>query len=71
MILINSNYLVLWTVLYATYTFARETLIYSNEFAVHIPDGDGAADEIASKHGFVNTGQVRLNNFLQFDLILL
>lgn len=32
--------------------------VYSNEFAVHIPAGKGAADQIASKHGFTNIGQV-------------
>lgn len=32
--------------------------IYSNEFAVHIPEGAEAADHIAAKHGFVNRGQV-------------
>lgn len=32
---------------------------YSNEFAVHIPNGKEAADEIATRHGFVNVGQVR------------
>lgn len=36
----------------------RPKPIYSNEFAVHIPDGDQAADEIAAKHGFFNRGQV-------------
>lgn len=36
----------------------RKEPIYSNEFAVHIPDGKEAADAIASKHGFVNRGQV-------------
>lgn len=37
---------------------ARAPPLYNNEFAVHIPDGHGAADGIASKHGFVNRGQV-------------
>ncbi|KAJ3656722.1 hypothetical protein Zmor_015772 [Zophobas morio] len=36
----------------------REEPLYSNEFAVHIPDGNEVADEIAAKHGFVNRGQV-------------
>ncbi|XP_065170470.1 furin-like protease 2 isoform X2 [Atheta coriaria] len=35
---------------------ARPQPIYSNHFAVHIPDGD--ADGIAARHGFVNTGQI-------------
>lgn len=60
MVLPNSNHLVLWTVLcaFGTLVFARETQIYSNEFAVHIPDGKGAADAVAAKHGFDNKGQV-------------
>lgn len=32
--------------------------VYSNEFAVHIPEGSEVADSIAAKHGFVNRGQV-------------
>lgn len=37
----------------------RRRPIYSNEFAVHVPDGPEVADEIARKHGFENKGQVR------------
>lgn len=61
MVLTNLHYLVLWTALFAllTLTFAKQTRIYSNEFAVHIPDGNDAAEEIASKYGFINKGQVR------------
>lgn len=33
--------------------------VYSNHFAVHIPAGEDRANEIASQHGFINTGQVR------------
>jgi hypothetical protein len=36
----------------------REEPLYSNEFAVHIPEGNDVADEIATKHDFVNRGQV-------------
>lgn len=36
----------------------RHKPVYSNEYAVHIPEGHEAADAIASKHGFVNRGQV-------------
>lgn len=32
--------------------------VYHNQFAVHIPDGSGAADEVASRYGFTNVGQV-------------
>ncbi|KAK0082290.1 hypothetical protein PV325_010744 [Microctonus aethiopoides] len=35
----------------------RRRPIYSNEFAVHVPDGPEVADEIARKHGFENKGQ--------------
>lgn len=37
---------------------SRETPVYSNEFAVNIPEGDATADILAAKHGFVNKGQV-------------
>jgi hypothetical protein len=30
-----------------------------NQFAVHIPSGQEAANEVARKHGFRNLGQVR------------
>lgn len=36
----------------------RRPPLYNNEFAVHVPDGEMSANEIASKHGFVNRGQV-------------
>lgn len=50
----------LWMILGAsvTLTLAKQIQIFSNEFAVNIPDGDDAAQEIASKYGFVNKGQV-------------
>lgn len=32
--------------------------IYQNEFAVYVPGGNDVADQIASKHGFTNMGQV-------------
>lgn len=35
-----------------------KNVIYSNEFAVHVPSGKADADKIAAKHGFVNIGQV-------------
>lgn len=37
--------------------------VYSNEFAVHIPEGPEVAETIASKHGFINRGQVREYNY--------
>lgn len=40
-------------------TSPRNSNLYSNHFAVHVPAGEDRANEIANKHGFVNTGQVR------------
>ena len=34
-------------------------VIFHNQFAVHIPGGTEAANKIAHKYGFTNTGQVR------------
>lgn len=48
---------------FVTLTLAKQVQIYSNEFAVHIPEGNDAADQIASKHGFVNKGQVRFDYY--------
>ncbi|XP_063223097.1 furin-like protease 2 isoform X2 [Bacillus rossius redtenbacheri] len=36
----------------------RQAKVYHNQFAVHVPKGLAAADEIASKHGFKNIGQI-------------
>lgn len=36
----------------------RPVAIYTNQFAVHVPDGDDAAADIAERHGFQNLGQV-------------
>ena len=49
--------LVLLTCLHAAIG-RREQPVYSNEFAVHIPEGDVVAETLADKHGFVNRGQV-------------
>ncbi|KAI4481384.1 hypothetical protein M0804_009504 [Polistes exclamans] len=43
---------------------ARPVPIYSNQFAVHVPEGFDAAAEIAEKHGFDNHGQALLRNSL-------
>nr|XP_022910704.1 furin-like protease 2 [Onthophagus taurus] len=49
-------------------TYQRSNPVYTNEFAVHIPEGNDVADEIASKHGFVNRGQVgSLRGFYLFE----
>ncbi|XP_025162015.1 furin-like [Harpegnathos saltator] len=37
---------------------SRPAAIYSNQFAVYVPSGPEAADEIAQKRGFDNHGQV-------------
>lgn len=36
----------------------RPAPIYSNQFAVHVPDGPEAAAEVAAKYAFDNYGQV-------------
>ncbi|XP_032682398.1 furin-like protease 2 isoform X3 [Odontomachus brunneus] len=41
---------------------SRPVPIYSNQFAVYVPAGQEAADEIAQEHGFDNHGQVRCIN---------
>lgn len=43
----------------------KRAAIYQNEFAVYVPDGWEAADDIASKHGFTNMGQVSLFFFIR------
>lgn len=43
----------------------RESTLYMNQFAVHVPSGDRTADEIAGKHGFVNLGQVSCEFYVQ------
>lgn len=35
--------------------------VYTNTWAVHIPGGPEEADQIASKHGFINHGHVSNN----------
>lgn len=32
--------------------------VYTNTWAVHIPGGQEEADQVASKHGFINYGHV-------------
>ncbi|XP_034935212.1 furin-like protease 2 [Chelonus insularis] len=45
----------------------RRRPIYTNHFAVHIPDGPAVAAAIASKHGFNNIGQIgSLKNYYLF-----
>ncbi|XP_017011802.3 furin-like protease 2 isoform X4 [Drosophila takahashii] len=45
-----------------------EEAIYTNEFAVNIPAGKHVADVIATKHGFINKGQIgSLDNYYLFQ----
>ncbi|KAK9702476.1 Peptidase S8 pro-domain [Popillia japonica] len=37
---------------------SRTPPLFNNEFAVHIPEGHAAANDVADRHGFVNRGQV-------------
>lgn len=42
--------------------------MYHNQFAVFIPKGESTADELASRHGFVNLGQIgALENYYLFE----
>lgn len=43
--------------------------VYTNTWAVHVPGGQEEADEIASKHGFINYGHV--SNKLHFLFLFL
>ncbi|XP_022919564.2 furin-like protease 2 isoform X1 [Onthophagus taurus] len=43
-------------------------VIYTNQFAVHVPKGEEEANEIARKYGFINTGQIgSLKGFFLFE----
>lgn len=50
---------------------ARPTPIYSNQFAIHVPDGSEAAAAIAEKHGFDYHGQVSYYIFLFYFIDLI
>lgn len=39
----------------------RQPPVFLNQFAVHIPSGDEAADKIADKHAFTNIGKVSVS----------
>lgn len=32
--------------------------VFNNQFAIHVPTGEADANDIASRHGFTNLGQV-------------
>ncbi|MEE6503405.1 hypothetical protein FKM82_004818 [Ascaphus truei] len=54
--------LLLWTSLTVLSLLIREMnghQVYTNTWAVHIPEGLSEADRIAKKHGFINHGQVQ------------
>lgn len=38
---------------------SSEPVIFTDQWAVHVPGGDRLADEIATKHGFTNLGKVK------------
>ena len=41
---------------------------YHNQFALFIPSGASMADNLASKHGFINLGQIgTLDNYYLFE----
>lgn len=48
----------LWTCLSILFTELTGHKLYTNTWAVHIPEGPAVADELCRKHGFINHGQV-------------
>jgi hypothetical protein len=44
--------------------YAEQPQHFSRQWAVHIEGGVQVADNIASKHGFVNLGEVSFKSFL-------
>lgn len=40
--------------------------VYTNTWAVHIPGGQEEADQIASKHGFINYGHVSKSHIFSY-----
>ena len=46
----------------------RRSPMYQNEFAVYIPSGSAVADNVASKYGFSNMGQVSLFSIFHLNL---
>ncbi|XP_017798088.1 PREDICTED: uncharacterized protein LOC108579149 [Habropoda laboriosa] len=49
----------------------RPTPIYSNQFAVHVPDGPDAAADIAAKYGFDNYGQKKKSRLIDSQHIVI
>lgn len=47
----------------------RRSPIFQNEFAVYIPSGDAAADEVAAKYGFSNEGQVSGKRLIRAEVV--
>ena len=45
-------------VLSATFWQSEATRTYTNSWAVSVKGGSSAADQLASKYGFINKGQV-------------
>lgn len=40
--------------------FDSESIVFTNQWAVHVVGGDRAAEEVALRHGFTNLGKVFL-----------
>lgn len=43
--------------------------LYTNTWAVHVPGGQEAADQVANKHGFINYGHVSSVCFFVFFVL--
>ena len=43
---------------YCTFSVSEEGVIFSNSWAVEVRGGSYVAEQVASRHGFVNKGQV-------------
>lgn len=55
-------------VAFLSFGFCRQSPVYMNQFAVHVPSGQEAADEVARKHGFRNIGQIgSLRDYYLFE----
>ena len=65
---LRSCLLVLGLTLLGILKEAGATSTYHNQFALYIPHGKVAAERLASKHGFVNLGEIgSLDNYFLFE----
>lgn len=52
--------------------FSSESIIFTNQWAVHVTGGDRVADDIANRHGFINLGKVfKSVNVIRYWALLL